>query len=1172
MRLTHLKLAGFKSFVDPTTLHLSGQRVAIVGPNGCGKSNVMEAIRWVLGESSARELRGDSMQDVIFNGSLHRKPVSRASVELHFDNSLGGAPGAWSQYAEIAVKRVLERDGTSSYIINNQQVRKRDITDLFLGTGVGSRAYAIIGQNTISRIVEAKPEELRVFLEEAAGVSRYKERRRETESRLRDTRENLLRIDDIQQEITKQIILLQAQSEVAQRYHQLKHELDTAHQLLWLLKKQQAAGEWEKTRRRVEGLVNELEAEIAGLRKHEAALEHLRQRHADAAHAMQQVQAEFYEASAALSNVEQQLKHAQENLHRAQTRQATLSTQQSQLETQITERERDLAQQRALQQQATEEVVNAQEQLQQSRTALPTHEAQQRQAQQTLGNVQSALAKAEQALQVEITTLKHQRDQLTQLQGRQQRLQASISSIVVPDEAQIGLVASAQQQAQQQQAVLQQEVTQLQTDETRQQSHLQQEQQALHEASRRIAQIEAQLETLHKIQHSAGGSAKLGDWLAGHGIRNNPRFWKTVRVNPVWELALESVLGERLNAILLDTLNLATQLHAPPAPLVLFAGAGSGETVSNQQPWPLLAEQVTVLEPHLAGVVVDWLHGVYTAGSLETALAARDQLNHGEMLICPEGHLVSRSSVKIHATGADAALHGVLERQREVETLENNLPTLKAALLQQQTALDTAQSALVALKTTLADKRQQQQRQTQQLQSLTLEAEKLRQQQQHARERLGQAHQEVEEVSRLLLQTQQQLQHSETSRAGQEEEITRLKQQRDEARQVLTSADQALGQAREHLRKAEHAEQESNYKNNTIINKIKELDSSIKVFSEQKNGLLRQLEEVQQTAQVNALSSLQASLEQAITLRQQREQALATSRNQLAGLEAELSQTEQQRMQSEQRQHPLRDKLEQARLNEQESRIYFEQCVQALTGADEASLVHTLQQLPGTPKPVDMEHKTALLQEQINALGAVNLAAIEQLATETERASYLEAQARDLNEAIATLEDAIQRIDKETRSRLQHTFDEVNRHFAELFGTLFGGGQARLELLGDEILDTGVQVFAQPPGKKNSTIHLLSGGEKALTALALVFAMFRLNPAPFCLMDEVDAPLDDSNTERFCTMVRKMSDHTQFVFISHNKIAMEMAQQLIGVTMQESGVSRVVEVDVAEAMRMAEEV
>lgn len=1172
MRLTHLKLAGFKSFVDPTTLHLSGQRVAIVGPNGCGKSNVMEAIRWVLGESSARELRGDSMQDVIFNGSLHRKPVSRASVELHFDNSFGGAPGAWSQYAEIAVKRVLERDGNSSYIINNQQVRKRDITDLFLGTGVGSRAYAIIGQNTISRIVEAKPEELRVFLEEAAGVSRYKERRRETELRLRDTRENLLRVDDIQQEISKQISLLQAQAEVAQRYHQLKHELDTAHQLLWLLKKQQAAGEWEKAQKRVQTLVNELEAEMAALRKHEAELEHLRQTHAAASSTMQQAQADFYEASAALSNVEQQIKHAQENLQRAQTRQATLSTQQNQLDAQISERERDLAQQQAMQVQAKEDVTRAQQQLQACKAALPTYEAQQRQAQQALGSAQSSLAKAEQALQVGINSLRHQRDQLTQLQGRQQRLQGTINSISLPDQAQIDSALSAQQQAQGLLVSLQQEIARLQAEETGQQTRFQQIQQAVHEHARNIAQIEAQLETLRKIQQSAGGSAKLSDWLGGQGIKNNRRFWNIIRVAPAWELALESVLGEKLNAILLDTLDLASRFNAPPASLMLFSGTSGQASPSTKRTWTLLADQVSALEPHLAEVLHDWLANVYTADSLDAALALREQLGRGELLVCPEGHVVSRGSVKIHVAGNENALHGILERQREVEALEQRLPDLKTELEQQQLALSQAQGVLSALKNTLSDQRQQQQRQTQQVQALTLEAEKLRQQQQHAQERLDQAQQELMEVSRLIEQVQQQIQNTETSRAVQEAEIADLKQQRDAARQALTVADQVLGQAREALRKAEHAAQESGYKELTINNKINELKNSIKVFSEQKSGLLKQLEEVLQTTQVNELSQLQVVLEQAIAQRQQREQLLANERNQLAGIEASLSQTEQLRMQSEQRQYPLRDKLEQARLGEQESRLFFEQCVQALAGANEDDLAQALLALGSNTKPIDMERKTIVLQEQINALGAVNLAAIEQLASETERASYLEAQAKDLNEAIATLEDAIQRIDKETRGRLQHTFDEVNRHFAELFSTLFGGGQARLELLGEEILDTGVLVFAQPPGKKNSTIHLLSGGEKALTALALVFAMFRLNPAPFCLMDEVDAPLDDSNTERFCTMVRKMSEHTQFVFISHNKIAMEMAQQLIGVTMQESGVSRVVEVDVAEAMRMAEEV
>ena len=461
------------------------------------------------------------------------------------------------------------------------------------------------------------------------------------------------------------------------------------------------------------------------------------------------------------------------------------------------------------------------------------------------------------------------------------------------------------------------------------------------------------------------------------------------------------------------------------------------------------------------------------------------------------------------------------------------------------------------------------QQQAQHLQQLTLAAEKLTQQRQHAQAQLKQTGEELNEVAAQLIEINNRLKDSEAEKLNIEAGLETLRAQKDVARTTLNNTDLALGQAREALRKVEFSAQEKIYHLKTINNKIIELNNSITVFNNQKTQLQRQLKEAKPKQQEQAMQNLKETLEQAVNARRQAEEGLAAARNLVAEHDAKLVEVERQRMQCEHGLHPLRDKLEQARLTEQEARLYFEQCAQALQGVDEAALAL---QLPNASSPKNMENQSVALQEQIDALGAVNMAAVEQLASENERAAYLDSQAEDLNTAITTLEDAIHRIDKETRGRLQHTFDQVNVHFAELFSQLFGGGQARLELLGEEILDTGVQVYAQPPGKKTSTIHLLSGGEKALAALALVFAIFRLNPAPFCLMDEVDAPLDDSNTERFCTMVRQMTDRTQFVFITHNKIAMEMAQQLVGVTMQESGVSRVVEVDVDEAMRLTEEI
>ncbi len=1171
MRLTHLKLAGFKSFVDPTTLHLHGQRVGIVGPNGCGKSNVMEAIRWVLGESSARELRGDSMQDVIFNGSMNRKPVSRASVELHFDNSFGGnmgngSGGQWSQYAEIVVKRVLERDGNSSYIINNQQVRRRDITDLFLGTGVGTRAsYAIIGQNTISRIVEAKPEEMRVFLEEAAGVSKYKERRRETELRLRDTRDNLTRIDDIRRELDKQILQLESQAEVAQRFHEFKQQLDTVNQLIWLLKKRQAATEWEKARRRVETTVNELEAEMAALRKTESELEDARLAHAESSNGMQQAQAALYEASAALSGIEQQLRHAQENVDRAEARQRDLAAQRERAETQEQEYRAVLAQQEQLRQEAQSRCGTTQAALEAGRKLLPECEQQQRLAQQAMGAAQSALAKAEQALQVGLTTLQHQHRQLDQHLQRRQRLEAERSNVILPDPQQLADKESQQQHAQQQTVALESSIAALQEHETAEQAAQQLAQQTVHEQSRQLAQLEAQLNTLRKIQQTVGGDAKLGEWLQHHNLSGRSRFWQLVRVETGWETAVESVLGERLNALLLDALAAVSGFAQPPAALAFCAPAIERAAPAAESRFKPLAGLVAPTAADIAPIVNDWLAGVYAAPSHAEALDLRGQLEDGEWFASPEGHLVSRTSVRLYAPGS--ALHGVLERQRELEQIERQLPQKKAALAETEAALKSRQDAIAEIRRQLGEQRHMQKQASSTLHALTMEVQKLRQQRQHAEERLAQFARELGEMARHIAEAESQLEASQVANKNQEGELGRLRQERDQHRTALTETDRLLTQARETLRQAEHAAREAEFNSNTINNKINELNNTIKVLSEQKSGLDTQLQEAQTLRAAHDLGALKAALEAAVEARRTREEAMATARNALSGIESTLAETDRRRMQTEQGLHPLRDKLEQARLGEQEARLHFEHCAEALGQADEEALAA---QLDKGARASDMQRRAEQLQRDIDALGPVNLAAIAQLASERERAGYLDAQAQDLNAAIDTLEEAIRRIDRETRSRLQMTFDEVNRNFAELFTVLFNGGNARLELLGEEILDTGIQVFAQPPGKKNSTIHLLSGGEKALTALALVFALFRLNPAPFCLMDEVDAPLDDSNTERFCAMVKRMSEFTQFVFISHNKIAMEMAQQLVGVTMQESGVSRVVEVDVEEAMRMAE--
>ncbi|MCX7628132.1 MAG: chromosome segregation protein SMC [Methylophilaceae bacterium] len=1166
MRLIHLKLAGFKSFVDPTTLHLRGQRVGIVGPNGCGKSNIIEAVRWVLGESSARELRGDSMQDVIFNGTATRKPVSRASVELHFDNSLGGASGQWAHYAEIAVKRVIERNGQSSYYINSVQVRRRDVLDLFLGTGVGSRAYGIIGQNTISRIVEAKPEELRIFLEEAAGVSKYKERRHETELRLEDARKNLQRVEDIRNELAKQIIQLESQAEIATQYRQLKQQLDTTQQLLWLMKKRQAAEDWDKSKKRVETLAIALEAKMATLRKSETTLEQVRLQQSEAMLHVQQAQAAFYEASAALSSAEQQLKHARDEVGRNETRLEALMARQARLERQRAEYASVLASQKQLVSEAEARAAALQMQLDQSRAVIPQRDGQLLDAQRALSAAEAERIRCEHAVQLAMANLQHQRRHLDQQHLKRQQLEREKASIVLPDASEIQRKEHQVAQLAQQLAIIEQEMAALQAQEAALQRSCHETQQAVHEGAREIAQAEAKLSTLRKIQQAVADT-KLDEWLSKQGLRQSLRLWQLVRAHPGWETALESVLGKRLNALVMDDSVGSVRLENPPAPVVLCMAATAEAAVPLRHDWVPLARKVALLSANVSAIIQDWLAGVYIAESHDEALAKRNALAPGELLVCPRGHIVSRTSVQLYAPSS--VLDGILERQRELDMLMMELPLMRDRQGTHEADLQVHQQRLDAVRTKLEAQRRQHKQFADQYQQLMLETQTLRQQRRHAEERLERIDGELKELARIIDQEEHRLKNAEQALESEQVKLPALEEACNAHRAKLGACQTALTQASEVMRSYERQVQEAQFHLRELNNKIIEIDNYIKVSLEEKSEVDRQVEEVQMSLAGQPLAALQAAVHAAVGLRQQREAEMAAARDRLEEIERRLVEVDRQRMQIEHELHPLRDRLEQARLQEQEARLAFEYCDQALKDADESAL---LAMLDRSIEPHELEHRIAQLRQTMDRLGAVNLAAIDQLEAARERARHLDSQAEDLNVAIATLEEAIRRIDRETRERLQHTYDAVNRNFSELFATLFDGGQARLELLGEEILDSGVQVFAQPPGKRNSTIHLLSGGEKAMTALALVFAIFRLNPAPFCLMDEVDAPLDDSNTERFCAMVRKMSQHIQFVFVTHNKIAMEMAQQLIGVTMQESGVSRIVEVDVEEALRMVEEI
>jgi chromosome segregation protein len=1168
LRLSHIKLAGFKSFVDPTHIALPGQIVGVVGPNGCGKSNVIDALRWVLGESKASALRGETMQDVIFNGSSKRKPVSRASVELVFDNSLGKANGQWASYAEISIKRVLQRDGDSSYHINNQHVRRKDITDIFLGTGLGARAYAIIEQGMISRIIEAKPEELRIFLEEAAGVSKYRDRRRETELRIADTRDNLLRVSDILQELEKQLVHLGAQAEVAKQYRALETQRDTTQRLFWLVKKLEAEAQRARFAQASERTRTELEAETARLRDIESQLETARSGHYQLSDALHARQGELYTANAEIARLEQHIKHVAEQRSRM-TQQ--LANTERQIEQQQHQRQgvHALLEHWQRQQEGAGTKVTEAEQLAEAEGQnLPQAEQAARIAQERHNELQREQLLLQQQMQLAETQRANLQRNIQQLDSRRLRLLMEKDNLP-------GMDSNALQQAQQQLAELETEradqvdkLARLQEQLPLADAQRSNQRDTLQQQERVLAQTEARLDALQQLQRQIDSDKNLNAWLQQHRLDDKPRLWQSIRIESGWEDALEAVLRERLNALALPSLDgAAAWSDVPPAKLALFAPSGNGQGDGGSGQLKSLLSYVQCQDAQVLPVMRDWLNGVYAVADVAQGYALRAQLPAGGWFVTPQGHLIGAHSVVFHAP--DSQLHGVLARQREIEKLELELAeqNRNAEYSRQQVA--AAEQHYQSIETQIAPLRTSGNELQQRLHGLQMNILKLNQAHERSVERAAQIEREIQEVAELLHAEQRQQSGIDEQTEILREQIAAFHAQVDEAQRQANAQDIALREQRSRAQHAQHALQEARFFAKTCTEKITDLQHNIQQITDALAQFEQNLAQLRADLSAGEDDSAQQQLQDALLVRQSCEQALGEARNTLEAATVELQKLEQERLACEHKLNPLREKLNELTLKEQEARLHFEQWSEQLQGVDEQTLLPLLE--GGNNKPNALQGELNRLNADIEALGAVNLAALEELQAATERKAYLDAQARDLNEAMATLEDAIRRIDKESRELLMDTYNQVNQHLSEMFPVLFAGGEARLVLTGEEILDSGVQVMAQPPGKKNSSIHLLSGGEKALTAIALIFSLFQLNPAPFCLLDEVDAPLDDTNTERLCALIRKMSQHTQFVFISHNKITMELAQQLVGVTMQEKGVSKVVAVDIEEALRLRDE-
>jgi chromosome segregation protein len=1165
MRLTKIKLAGFKSFVDPTTIYLSSGLTGIVGPNGCGKSNVIDAVRWVMGETSAKHLRGDSMEDVIFSGSGSRKPVGQASVELHFDNSDGSLGGQYAQYAEIAIKRLVSRDGQSKYFLNGARCRRRDIADIFLGTGLGPRSYSIIEQGMVSRLIEAKPEEIRVYIEEAAGISKYKERRRETENRIRHTRDNLDRLNDLREEVDKQIAKLQRQANTAERYKLLKQEEQRLRAELLALRWRSLDETVSERERRLQEHETRLQALIAEQRATENQIETLRARHSEENDAFNEVQSRYYKLGADISRAEQSIQHARDMRARHQD---------------------DLTQVASAWQEAHDHIETDRARLAELAAQLDDHAPQLEEAQQVHSASREALSSTEAAMtawqgrwedfngragdavkdaQVERTRIEHLERQVLQLDTRLQRVDQDLQSTVSTEiEAELEALVHREQAEEQRLAASNNELSDLTGRIARQRETNRQLEEELSGGRSALQDLRGRATSLEALQEAALGKHEKSviAWLEHQGLADFPRLAEQLQVETGWEHAVETVLGGYLEAVCVAGADAVAQVldsleHGSIALLDVSVTApresGDGS---------LLQDRV-----HSALPVQGLMRGVRCAQTLADALAMRGDLAQGESVITPEGIWIGPGWMRVARRRSGD--EGVLTREQQLKQLVSEIERLEATVGSAQHRLEEGRSELRALEETreaaqaaLGDLHRQHSDLRAEINGRRARLDQLRQRRQQREEERQEIAQQLEHDQREIeaararhaeaLQRADDLEHErELLRVERDDLQARLEETRSKAQTDREGAHE-LALRLESLRTAQITTQQN----------LERMERQVAHLEQRRDELERTLADGEQPL-ADLQSELAGLLEQRVVV----ENELTGARAKLQDTENELRALDQQRLERESAVEVMRGELDGERLGVQELRVrrdtVLEQFEESGYVLDEA-----LMTLGEGAEIEAWEKQVEDIARRIQRLGPINLAAIDEFKEESERKEYLDAQLKDLSEALETLENAIRKIDRETRSRFRDTFDRINAKVQQIFPRLFGGGSAHLEMTGDDLLSTGVAIMARPPGKRISNIHLLSGGEKAMTAVAMIFAIFDLNPAPFCMLDEVDAPLDDANVGRYCELVREMSERVQFIFITHNKLTMELAQQLTGVTMREAGVSRLVSVDVDAAVQM----
>ncbi len=1169
MRLKCIRLAGFKSFVDPTTVSFPSNLCAVVGPNGCGKSNIIDAVRWVMGESSAKHLRGESMTDVIFNGSGGRKPVGQASIELVFDNSDGSLGGEYASWSEISIKRKVTRDSQSNYYLNGNKCRRRDITDIFLGTGLGPRSYAIIEQGMISNLIEAKPDELRVYIEEAAGISKYKERRRVTESRMRRTQENLERLTDIREELARQLSRLERQAQAAEKYAEYKKEERQSKAELQALRwrgLELQVSEYRKSIGEHELKVEALVTERSGC---DTSLERYREEYTSLGDTFNEVQGKYYAIGAEVARIEQAIQHVQDRARELE--QDLEQTERNFVESEEhlrADRQKAKAWEAELQEILPElEKIESVESLSQA-TLVEAEDAMQS-WQTAWDEFNQSASEPRQQAEVQQSRIQHLEQVLRRLADRIENIQTEHQGLSdSPLQEEIGL--------------LQEQLAEVELISGEKKDHLESITKQMDQARTEAQQLDSQLDSsrtqlqtmlgrkasLDALQQAAlGGEADQQQWLQNHGLENSPRLAETLQVQPGWETAVETVLGSYLQAVCVDDLgSLGEKLETfTKGELVLVDTATSSG--SNANALSSTAEELANKIQSSHSTVM--LGGVYAVDDLAAALILRQKLAPGESVVTKEGLWLGANWLRV-ARDQDATA-GVLKRRQELETLEQELAGCRSnikGLEEQKNTQEEQLCNLEAERETVSSEVAEQQRQYAELRSKLsadqMQVEQFAARRERAESELNEAKQQQQQEQESLAEARQLLSDAIEIMEQDTQQREGLLKQRDEARAVLDQARQSARHDRDRKHELAMREKSVSTQLQSILEGIGRLEVQVTRLQERREQLRETFKQDE-----DPTLELKDQLAEQLEVRLTAEKALGEARKAVESVEHKMREVELRRTALEQDTQEQRSKLEQQRLAAQDLETRNKTIVEQISehGFEVESLLATL---PEEADLTEWEQALERIGNRIQRLGPINLAAIDEYKIESERKEYLDTQNTELQEALETLANAIRKIDKETRTRFKETFDLINTSLQELFPKLFGGGHAYLELTGDDLLHTGVTIMARPPGKKNTTVHLLSGGEKALTAIALVFSIFHLNPAPFCMLDEVDAPLDDANVGRYARMVEEMSEKVQFIYISHNKIAMEMANQLMGVTMHEAGVSRLVSVDVNKAVELAE--